>query len=192
MDKTKITRFHDSRFDVMFDEALDELARKERAASQFLDEQAKRKEDRDREYYVKSWLNKVYEVTKKELAAKIEVRDRLFGSITSGAVDYSKDRVQNSSTSGQEVKTVAYAAAAEDVDKVNDKIAGLIMERMKLINMVSGSAHRTVLIQRYINTKKWKEIAESMNYSVSHCKKIFDEAIKKITPIVEDYLKEDA
>ena len=190
MNKRSITPYHDTKVDALFDEAIDEMNRKEMAASKYLSDQARSAAERDKLYHVRSWLNKVYDVTEKELAAKVEVKERLFGMITNGAIDYSKDRVQSSSVTGQEQKTVAYAAASADVEKVENKIAGLIKERMELINKVDGSMHRTVLIHRYINLKKWGELAHEMDYSTKQAQRIFDEAIEKIAPIVEDYLKE--
>ncbi len=161
----------------------------EEAATRFLEQQVEAESRRNREYQVKSWLNKVYEVTQKELAAKMEVKEKLFAMITNGALDYSKERVQSSEVTGQEKRTIAYSEAAESVDRVKEKIAGLISERLMVINKVPGSEYRTILIQRYINTKNWGEIAGSMSYSVRHCHRLFDEAIKRIAPIVEDHLK---
>lgn len=161
---------------------------REAAALVFLERQATKESFRQREYHAKCWLNKVYEVTQKELAAKEEVMHRLEGMITNGAIDYAKDRVQSSETAGQEKRTIAFIEAAEAVDKTKEKIAGLISERMDVIDKMNGSNHRAVLIHRYVNMCKWPEIAEKMSYSVRQAQRIHDEAIKKITPIVEEYL----
>ena len=80
----------------------------------------------DNQYFAKTWLNKIYVVTRKELAAKEEIQAKLLASITSGAVDYSRERIQNSNPKGQEQRTISYAVATDEVEKVREKIARLI------------------------------------------------------------------
>lgn len=119
----------------------------------------------DKQYYAKTWLNQVYIVTRRELAAKEEVQARILASITSGAVDYSKDRIQNNNPQGQEDRVITYAQATDDVEKVREKIARLIRVRLEVINQVPDSVLRTILIERYLNQKSWKKIEQLFGYS---------------------------
>ena len=119
----------------------------------------------DNQYFAKTWLNQVYVVTKRELAAKEEIQAKLLASITSGAVDYSKDRIQNNNPQGQEERMITYSQATADVEKVREKIAKLIRVRLEVINHVPDSVLRTILIERYINQKSWGWIEKSLQYS---------------------------
>ena len=138
----------------------------------------------DKQYYAKCWLNQVYIVTKRELAAKEEVQARILASITSGAVDYSKDRIQNNNPQGQEDRVITYAQATDDVEKVREKIARLIRIRLEVINMVPDSVLRTLLIERYINQKSWGWIETSLVYSHQRIMQLHLKALTDISDLI--------
>lgn len=134
----------------------------------------------DNQYFAKTWLNQVYVVTKRELAAKEEIQAKLLASITSGAVDYSKDRIQNNNPQGQEERMITYSQATADVEKVREKIAKLIRVRLEVINHVPDSVLRTILIERYINQKSWGWIEKSLLYSRAHLLRLHLDALEEV------------
>ena len=138
----------------------------------------------DNQYFAKTWLNKIYVVTRKELAAKEEIQAKLLASITSGAVDYSRERIQNSNPKGQEQRTISYAVATDEVEKVREKIARLIRSRLEVINMVPDSIMRTILIERYINQKTWGWIEKNFNYSHAWLMKLHLKALDEISQFI--------
>lgn len=138
----------------------------------------------DLQYYAKTWLNQIYIVTRRELAAKEEIQARLLASITSGAVDYSKDRIQNNNPQGQEERVLSYAQATDDVEKVREKIARLIRVRLEVINMVPDSILRTILIERYINQKNWKWIETTLAYSHQRMMELHLRALEDVSRFI--------
>lgn len=134
----------------------------------------------DNQYFAKTWLNQVYAVTKRELAAKEEIQAKLLASITSGAVDYSKDRIQNNNPQGQEERMITYSQATADVEKVREKIAKLIRVRLEVINHVPDSVLRTILIERYINQKSWGWIEKSLQYSHDRIMVLHRKALEEV------------
>lgn len=138
----------------------------------------------DKQYFAKTWLNQVYIVTRRELAAKEEIQAKILASITSGAVDYSKDRIQNNNPQAQEERVISYAQATDDVEKVREKIAKLIRIRLEVINMVTDSVLRTLLIERYLNQKSWGWIEKSFSYSHPHVMRIHLQALDEISQFI--------
>ena len=134
----------------------------------------------DKQYFAKCWLNQIYIVTKRELAAKEEVQAKILASITSGAVDYSKDRIQNNNPQAQEERMISYSQATDDVEKVREKIAKLIRVRLEVINMLPDSVMRTILIERYLNQKKWSDIEKTLGYSR---RSLLDKHLQALTSI---------
>ena len=134
----------------------------------------------DNQYFAKTWLNQVYVVTKRELAAKEEIQAKLLASITSGAVDYSKDRIQNNNPQGQEERMITYSQATADVEKVREKIAKLIRVRLEVINHVPDSVLRTILIERYINQKSWGWIEKNLQDSKPWLMKLHLKALEEV------------
>lgn len=138
----------------------------------------------DLQYYAKTWLNQVYIVTRKELAAKEEIQAKILASITSGAVDYSKDRIQNNNPQAQEERMISYSQATDDVEKVREKIAKLIRVRLEVINMLPDSVMRTILIERYLNQKSWKKIEDSFSYSHAWTMKLHKKSLEEISRFI--------
>jgi hypothetical protein len=138
----------------------------------------------DNQYFAKQWLNQIYVVTRKELAAKEEIQAKLLASITSGAIDYSKERIQNSNPRGQEQRVISYSQATDDVEKVRERIAKLIRVRLEVVNMVPDSILRTVLIERYINQKSWGWIEKNFNYSHAWLMKLHLKALDEISQFI--------
>lgn len=138
----------------------------------------------DKQYFAKCWLNQIYIVTKRELAAKEEVQARILASITSGAVDYSKDRIQNNNPQGQENRVITYAQATDDVEKVREKIARLIRVRLEVINMIPDSVLRTLLIERYINQKSWGWIETALVYSHQRMMELHLKALAAVADLI--------
>jgi hypothetical protein len=138
----------------------------------------------DQQYYAKTWLNRIYVVTKRELAAKEEIQAKLLASVTSGAVDYSKDRIQHNDPKAIEQRMASYAMATNDVEKVREKIAKLIRSRLEAINKVQDSVLRTILIERYINQKSWGRIEKITTYGHSRLHELHLTALDEISRFI--------
>lgn len=138
----------------------------------------------NKQYFAKTWLSQIYIVTRKELAAKEEIQARLLTSITSGAIDYSKERIQNDNPHGHEERLLSYVQATDDVEKVREKIARLTRIRLEVINMVPDSILRAILIERYINQKSWGWIEKCFSYSHPHIMRIHLQALDEISRFI--------
>ena len=53
-------------------------------------------------------------------------------------------------------------------------------EISECIHKIENPVYRTLLIERYINCKKWEQIAEDMNYELSSVYKLHKKAVDAI------------
>lgn len=94
-------------------------------------------------------------------------------------IDYSKDRVQTSSHSGQEdliIKIIDLEREINrDINELVDKKA-IAREKISHVHGVQG----TVLEMRYLECMTWQEIAYRLSYSIRTVYKIHGQALQII------------
>lgn len=138
----------------------------------------------DNQYFAKTWLNKIYVVTRNELATKEEIQAKALAAITNGATDYGKERVQSDSSNSQEQRQITYSMITIEVEKTKEKIAQLIRPRLDVINMIEDSTLRVILLERYINQKKWSEIEDKMSYSHTRIMEFHLKALDEVSQYI--------
>lgn len=137
----------------------------------------------ERQYSAKEWFNEAYVLSMTELKAKEEYALKLMP--TDLAMDYSKDKIQNSG-GGQEEKLLSWVMAMESVEKLRIRIDRIRCERIKVIEMVPDPRMRALLWERFINQKPWKAIQKVLNYSKTQTYNLYLESLD----VAYDYIKE--
>ena len=132
----------------------------------------------------KLWLNELYRMSKGELKEKEERAERL--KPDDGAIDYSKDKIQNSCTSSQEERLLNYAMACQAVEKLKEKICKAERERCEIIEKLTDGYEREILYSRHINFKNWNQIEKEKRISVSTAHRIYNRALEHIYPFIKE------
>ena len=90
----------------------------------------------DKQYSAHEWLNKAYWLEKTELKSKVEYAEKC--KPDDGAIDYSKERVQNGSFGAQEDRLNTYAMACDVVDKTRVRIEKIRQSKQEVIEKISS------------------------------------------------------
>ena len=70
----------------------------------------------------------------------------------------------------REEKQIKYADLCSKIEKLINNLSDIKSEIINAISEVPDGMCRTLLYERYINYKKWHQIANRINYSESHTK----------------------
>lgn len=138
----------------------------------------------DKQYSAKTWLSEAWRIKKTELQIREEHAERL--KPDDGAIDYSKDRIQNDSTSLQEEKLLSYTMAVQECDKIRAKIVKLNRSRLAAINLLDDSDERSLLIARYLQFCEWKSICRKLGYSRTELHRRHMKALENIYPKIKE------
>lgn len=82
-----------------------------------------------------------------------------------GALDYSKDRIQTSTTNSTEDRLIRIIDLENNINSDIDDLIDMKNEARKIISKLSG-VERTVLEMRYFEGMAWEEIAFRLGYEV--------------------------
>lgn len=139
----------------------------------------------EKQYSAHEWLNEAYWMEKTELRSLEETMERL--KPDDGAIDYSKDRIQNGNSNAQQARLENYVIACENVDKLKTKIEHLKRTRQAVILSLEDSIKRTVLQDFYINRLKACAIGKRTGYAERTCYRIRDRALDEIYEKIKEY-----
>jgi DNA-directed RNA polymerase specialized sigma subunit len=142
----------------------------------------------ERQYSAHEWLNESFRIMKSELRIKEEYAMKL--KPDDGAIDYSKDRIQNSNPGSQEERIISYSMAMAEVDKVRAKILRTERERQKAINLLPRSDYRAILTARYLNHYSWKQISRKLNIAESYMYRKHLKALDEIYDLIPEVMEE--
>ena len=121
------------------------------------------------------YSDKLHEIERREAE-----REALLSLLDVGGIDYSKAKVQTSS-SDKMSEIIAKAADKDSEIRSNIGMCEMLQGRMvEEIKKCSDEISRTILINRYLLGMQWQEIADSMNYSRSTILRKAYEALKQI------------
>lgn len=138
---------------------------------------------------VKEWLKNGRNLNF-EIQALREARNRALNAAVGGAVDYGAERVQTSSGNGTERLFVEYSRYSAELERRIAELEDYRAEMLRLINKVSNTTYRTLLIEYYINCKSWEDVAESLERDLSWVLKrekgIRDRAIKAVSYVYKE------
>lgn len=139
---------------------------------------------------VKEWLKNGRNLNF-EIQALREARNRALNAAVGGAVDYGAERVQTSGGNGTERLFVAYSQYSAELERRIAELEDYQAEMLRLINKVSNTTYRTLLIEYYINCKSWEDVGTDMHYSYVHIvNRLHPQALNEINKhysIKDDY-----
>lgn len=99
-------------------------------------------------------------------------------AMSSGAIDYSKDRVQSFPTGdGLSNSVIRYVALEEEIDKQIDQFVDM---KNLIINQIQGLKdvnHMKILFKRYVEFKRLEVIAVEMNYTYQYTREMHGYAL---------------
>lgn len=128
----------------------------------------------------KNYLKQYKRAVKKIAAIEMELHDLHLMQLPSG-IDYSKDKIQTSSTGDQMLN---FAARLDELETnlMNEKIkaVNVCTEILNTISAIENDTYQTVLHRRYILLQSWEDIAKDMNYSPQRLYEIHGEALAEV------------
>lgn len=93
-------------------------------------------------------------------------------------------------TSGQASKTVELKAMrlAEKAERLREAELEALATRQKVFDVIAKivGVKGQVLYERYINLKKWEDVAAAVNYEERHTRRIHAEALRDVEELLTD------
>ena len=117
----------------------------------------------------KEWLNRAKNIDN-EIKTLEEQKEILFSELTNCTSPTDIERVSSSKLNMEEEKRIKYIALTNEIDELIIALSDAKLEIIEKIKTIPESVYRTLLYERYINLKKWYQIAAIINYSESHTK----------------------
>lgn len=127
----------------------------------------------------KEWLNRGWKLNR-EIDALLEEQRRALELATATTSAPQEDKVQGGEGNRTAERFANYAAYAAEIDSRIDELFQIKQEIDQAIEKVENTTYRTLLFERYINFKKWEQIAVDMDYSFRQITRLHGEALKKI------------
>lgn len=120
----------------------------------------------DEQYYAHRWLSRMWDKDV-EIEQLIVRRDVILASM-SGIGKYDAEHIPTQNGENPtETKNIEYSILSEQIDRKTMELASENIRTYVVIDMVSDTMLRGMLIARYINRKTWTEIGKLYNYSKS-------------------------
>ncbi|MBR5583363.1 MAG: DUF1492 domain-containing protein [Lachnospiraceae bacterium] len=128
----------------------------------------------------KQYLKQAYRLNEVIIDKQERLNDLKEMLQSTGAIDYSKDRVQTSqSPDAPFTKQLMNAMQLEEeLKKDIERLTLLKIEINNAIEKVPDVDCSLVLSKRYILMKTWEQIAEEMNYSLTQLHRIHNEGLE--------------
>ncbi len=91
--------------------------------------------------------------------------------------DLTRDRIQSPKSDTVANAAIRLAEAKRELESDIKKLVDILHEITFLINSVNDLSLRTILFERYINLKKWDEIAKILRYSTRQTIRLHKKAL---------------
>lgn len=125
-----------------------------------------------------------------EIQALKDAFDKALNNAVGGAVNYSTERVQTRGGNGSESRFVAYSQYSAELEERIKELWNYQRDVLRLINRITNSRYRALLIEYYVNCKSWEQVAESLNCDLSWLLKrdkgLRDKAIRAADIVYKD------
>lgn len=118
----------------------------------------------------KQWLQRGWRLNKEVQALQSAKRQAFYTACNSTAI--LSDVPCRGGGNATENKLCSYADYSQLLDEHMQALFLVKLEILREIAKVDNSTYRTLLTERYINFKKWDEIADVLGYSKSHIETI--------------------
>ena len=137
----------------------------------------------------KQYLKQAYKLNEKIKDKQERLDDLKEMSTSTGAIDYSKDKIQSSPSQDAPFtkQVMQIIELEEELQKDIDRLKNLKVEINRAVKSVDDVDGSMVLSKRYILMKTWEQISSEMGYSISQLHRIHDRAIKNF--VVPEKLK---
>ena len=112
----------------------------------------------------KEWLQRARNIDI-EIKAMSEQKEILFAELTKCTVPTDSENVSGSKSNLQEIKRVKYVDLCMELERKEIALLTVKTEIIKAIEAVPDSISRVILYERYINLKKWFQIAQCIHFS---------------------------
>ena len=116
---------------------------------------------------VQEWLNRGRDIDKAINSIRREKEKALAAAVNSVA-GTNGQTVQVTRRNTSEDKFIKYASYSEQLEQYEKDLIDIKSEIAAAIQKVKNPTLYTVLFQRYVEFKRWEEIALDMNYSYVH------------------------
>lgn len=128
----------------------------------------------------KQYLKQAYRLNEKIKDKQERIDSLRLMSTSTGAIDYSKDRVQTSPSQDAPFakQVIQIIQFEEELEADKNKMKELFAEISRAIDQMQHANHILVLSKRYLLMKTWEQIADEMNYSVMQIHRIHKEALE--------------
>ena len=113
---------------------------------------------------IKEYLSKVRYIDN-EIDAKEEIKSQMRKRLTSvKATQYREIDVQGGVRKTNEDRILEYIEYSENINELIDKLINLKMTVVEQIEQIDDGLYRTILTERYVNNRKWDDVAEILGY----------------------------
>ena len=128
----------------------------------------------------KQYLKQAYRLSERIKDKEDRLNDLKAMYTSIGAIDYSKDRVQTSTTAdaGYTKQVNKIVDLEEELGKDIQRLTMLKIEINNAVENIPDVDCSLVLSKRYILMKTWEQIAEEMEYSLSQVHRIHNKAVE--------------
>ena len=133
---------------------------------------------------IKKYLNRAYELTKTREKLEREYKKK---REEVGSISVSNTEIKgNSIVSNVENKAIDLFNLEEKIKSHNIEIDEARKEIAAIINQIEEENLRDVLRLRYLEFRKWEDIAYILNYSRANIFILHNKALKKVDEILKD------
>ena len=127
------------------------------------------------------YLNRAFKLTKIKQRLEREYKQKLkeMDSISVSCEEIKASRI----TSKVENKALDLVSLKKDIDLHNVKIEEVKKDISCVIDKLEDDTLKTLLRLRYLEFRKWGDIAYILNYTERHTLRLFNRALKELTKI---------
>ena len=126
------------------------------------------------------WISRTL-TSDKEIKVLEEKLLRLETDINNCVKPMEKSEVQNgSSSNSQEIKLAEYSDLRNEIQTRISKLQSDDMKVLSAIRKLEDASERVILIERYVNRKKWKDIYDEVYMSKTTCFRHHEHALEEI------------
>lgn len=142
---------------------------------------------RDECYQAKLWLNRNY-YSSKQLAADRRMLAIIENALGSGVARYENDGTSSGDSDAararHEDKLLEYSEQKERVEREERELLADMAKTRRAIDRLEDEDHKAVAIERYVNLRKWNDIADSIHISRAQLFRVHDRMLEKMAEIL--------
>ena len=143
----------------------------------------------EREEKAKAWLNRNYGMSL-EIAAFERRLERMASDLEKVCKPLRLKEVQEEPAgNSQEERMAEYLDLSSEVEKKKLMLDRADKETMRVIEQVEGSVLRTILIERYVNRLRWKEMVNRIHFEQSRLFDYHRQALDAVLPFIPEEAK---